>query len=59
MFGMSKTMYYNASVIHLSLEREYLKILKSHVNNSSYFEISACLFQAPTCNKCRTLKLRN
>ena len=46
--------------IYCYLKRENFKVLKFPMNNPSYFEISASLFQTPYSNKRRrTLKLRN
>ena len=55
-FGVFNTMYHNGSYLLLFIE-ENLKILKFHVNNSFYFEISVSLFYAPPFNKRRALNL--
>ena len=57
-FGVFNTMYHNGSYLVL-FRKENLKILKFHVNNSFYFEISASLFQAQPSNKRSALNLQN
>ena len=41
--GIYKTIYHNI-VVYCCLEKENDKVLKFHVNNSSYLEISPSLF---------------
>ena len=55
--GNFKTLHNDGT--YLLLEREYYRVSKFYVNNSSYVEISAYLFWTLSSNKCRTLKLQN
>ena len=49
-----RRLYIIMVVIYCCLKKRKQKVIKFHVNYSSYFEISAFLFQAPHLN---TLKL--
>ena len=41
------------TVIYCYLERKNYKVLKFHINNFTYFEISPSLFKASKLDKCQ------
>ena len=44
---LEKITLYNTIIIFCCFQKENYKVLKIHVNNSSFFEISTSLYKAP------------